>query len=135
MNGDPLQPCGARLDALERVVPALEARVAAIEGAHQRVTPAPASLPAAAPAARTPSHPSSIDAVALLTLIGRTLMVLAGAYLLRALTESAVWPASIGVTSGFAYAATWLGACERAARQDRRIHATFHGEGARVVRV
>ena len=50
------------------------------------------------------------DATVWLTLAGRTLMVLGGAYLLRAITESGRLPASAGVVIGLGYALAWLGA-------------------------
>jgi hypothetical protein len=42
-----------------------------------------------------------------LALIGRTLIVFGGAYLLRALTEGKVIPMSLGVVLGLAYAISW----------------------------
>ena len=50
------------------------------------------------------------DAIVWLTLAGRTLMVLGGAYLLRAITESGRLSASAGVLIGLGYALAWLGA-------------------------
>jgi uncharacterized membrane protein len=43
-----------------------------------------------------------------LALVGRTLIVLGGAFLLRAITESGVVSPSVGVSLGLAYAVTWL---------------------------
>ena len=65
----------------------------------------------------------AIDGVTVMTMAGRTLMVLGGAYLLRALTESGVWPSWLGVGAGFAYAALWLAATERAAGAGRWMSA------------
>ena len=80
--------------------------------------------------AETADAPTSarppIDAVALMTLVGRTLMVLGGAYLLRALTEAAVWPPTVGVLAGFTYAATWLAIADRTATAGRRLSAIFY---------
>jgi hypothetical protein len=45
----------------------------------------------------------------LLPIVGRALLGLAGAYLLRALTESGTLPASLGIAAGIAYALSWLG--------------------------
>ncbi|MBW8865855.1 MAG: hypothetical protein JF610_00740, partial [Acidobacteria bacterium] len=77
-------------------------------------------------------HPA-IDAATILTLVGRTLMVLGGAYLLRALTESAIWPVWFGVTVGFVYAAASLVATKRAARSTRWLSAEFHGGTAVMI--
>ncbi|HMF97308.1 MAG TPA: hypothetical protein VKE96_23575, partial [Vicinamibacterales bacterium] len=138
MNGGPNQPADdARLAALERTVLALDARLAAIEassgrnhldGSH-RVDEAGRSADAPPTRVERPG----IDAVAVMSFAGRTLMVLGGAYLLRALTESAIWPASVGVGVGFAYAAVWLVETERAARAGRRTSAAFHGAAAVMI--
>src|SRR3954470_20323463 len=77
-------------------------------------------------------HPA-IDAATILTLVGRTLMVLGGAYLLRALTESAIWPVWFGVTVGFVYAAASLVATSRAAGSNCWLSAEFHSGTAVMI--
>jgi hypothetical protein len=62
-----------------------------------------------------------------LALVGRTLVVLGGAYLLRALTEERTLPAAAGVASGMAYALAWLAMCARAARNGATASAAYHG--------
>src|SRR5262249_12483054 len=99
-----------------------------LDGSH-RVDEAGRSADAPATRVERPG----IDAVAVMSFAGRTLMVLGGAYLLRALTESAIWPASVGVGVGFAYAAVWLVETERAARAGRRTSAAFHGAAAVMI--
>lgn len=42
-----------------------------------------------------------------LSMIGRTLIILGGAYLLRAVTEAGVVPAAVGVALGLLYAVSW----------------------------
>jgi len=142
MNGGPLQqPSEQRLDALERTVASLEARVAALERSPERLVllsadgNSPEAIAALAPAEqeREPFTRAEFDAATLMNLIGRTLMILGGAYLLRALTESAAWPVWVGVSVGFVYAASWLVATTRAARRDRWLSADFHGSTAVLI--
>lgn len=67
-----------------------------------------------------------------LSLIGRTCVVLGGAYLLRALTDSRAIPDSSGVALGFAYAATWFIAADHAAAR-RPVSGMFHGLAASAI--
>src|ERR1051326_7540332 len=68
-----------------------------------------------------------------MTLAGRTLMVLGGAYLLRAVTEAGAWAPLVGVAAGYAYAAALLVAVDRSARRGLRLSALFHGVSASVI--
>jgi hypothetical protein len=61
-----------------------------------------------------------------ITLAGRSLICLGGAYLIRALTESRMLPASAGVALGLAYAVLWALAAGRAAGKGLKGDATFH---------
>jgi hypothetical protein len=61
-----------------------------------------------------------------ITLSGRSLIILGGAYLIRALTESRMLPASAGVALGLAYAVLWILAAGRAAGKGLKGDATFH---------
>jgi len=65
-------------------------------------------------------------------LIGRTLVILGGAYLLRALTssvltDSALLPPAGGAVAGLLYAAWWLVQADRSAAAGRRQSAVFLG--------
>ena len=84
----------------------LEARVARIE---ERLNLAPAAkvppVPSAAPEAELAALAEGADAVPIL---GRALLGLAGAYVLRALTESHAVPQTPGVFGGILYAVFWL---------------------------
>jgi hypothetical protein len=111
-----------RLDGVEQRLEALERRLLALEGRAGAVdSPAPLEAPPAAVQGL-----ASLDAVALFTLAGRTFVILAGAYLLRALTESAVVPGTIGLALGLAYACAWSVAADRAAPHSP-MGATFYG--------
>src|ERR1017187_4798614 len=91
-------------EALECAVRDLTARVAYLE---QRIG---LSAPVA-PQARVPAIPSNhplAEMRGVLPMVGRALLGLAGAYLLRALTESGTLPARAGIATGIAYALLWL---------------------------
>lgn len=62
----------------------------------------------------------------LLPLYGRTLLLFAGAFLIRALTEGGVLPVSAGTWLGILYALALLAVAERTA-ESRRTSATFYG--------
>jgi hypothetical protein len=92
-------------EALEREVRELAARVASIE---QLVgVSAPAAPPVIVPV--IPSIHPLAGMPAILPDVGRALLGLAGAYLLRALTESGTLSTKAGIAAGIAYALVWLG--------------------------
>jgi hypothetical protein len=70
------------------------------------------------------------DVVRVLSLAGRTLVVFAGAYLLRALTEAGVLAAPAGVTLGVLYAAFWLLVAERGRAAGQRLASELYGGAA-----
>ena len=67
-----------------------------------------------------------------LTLIGRTVVVLAGAYLLRGLTESGVLDRPMGALLGWSYAVGWSVLAYRVAPR-HPLSATFHGAATVIV--
>ena len=77
--------------------------------------------PEAAPA----SEPISPTPAALFPVLGRALLGLAGAYLLRAVTESATVPPQSGVAVGLLYAILWLVWAARTPAA-RRLEAALH---------
>ncbi|MFN2238415.1 MAG: hypothetical protein ABR524_03395 [Thermoanaerobaculia bacterium] len=96
----------SRLEALERWKAAVsptdvfEARGEAALGTGSGVDSAPLENDDSA----LISPPVDFD----LALVGRTLIVLGGAFLLRAITESGAVSPALGVSLGLAYAVTWL---------------------------
>ncbi|MEO6487366.1 MAG: hypothetical protein ABIO78_05400, partial [Thermoanaerobaculia bacterium] len=62
----------------------------------------------------------------LLALAGKSILILGGAFLLRAATESTALPQQIGVAFGLLYATAWIAAAVFAARAGRRSAAVFH---------
>src|SRR5512138_2054090 len=90
-----LRAAEERLAVLEHVTP----RAAA---ARRAAAAAQAAAVAEGPAAAVPSAAST------LTFVGRTLLVLAGGFILRALTDAGTLPPTIGVALGLAYAGAWV---------------------------
>jgi len=82
----------------------MEARLEALEQWRQRVEARPEE-PAVEPAPESVREESEIGFD--LSLIGRTLIVLGGAYLLRAVTEAGFVPTTVGVALGLLYAVAW----------------------------
>lgn len=122
----------ARLREIDRAIIRLSGRVDALEAALSRLADARPAAPGETPATAgvevpTPSRP---DFVGVLSLVGRTLIVFGGAYLLRALTESGRLPARGGVLLGLLYALVWLAAADRAAGARRSASGLFHGLAA-----
>jgi hypothetical protein len=67
------------------------------------------------------------------TLLGRTCVVLGGAFLIRALTDSRTLPAGVGVALGMVFAATWVFFSHRAGASGARLSAGFHGVTAALI--
>jgi hypothetical protein len=67
------------------------------------------------------------------TLGGRSLMVLGGAYLLRAMTDTGTLTPTVGVGLGLLYAAVWLGLGQRAGAAGKPRSAAFHGLTATAI--
>jgi len=127
----------------------LEAKVAELSESlgkvHERVallerglTPAAARRARAAAAAAAPAGDAAAamlrqDAASLastVSLTGRTLLVLAGAFFLRALTDTGRLPTWIGVGMGFVYAGIWIALADRSAARRDLVSAGFHGAAA-----
>jgi hypothetical protein len=72
------------------------------------------------------------EPAAISVMVGRSLIVLGGAYMLRALTESGLLPLTAGVLAGLVYAAVFVVLAYRQG-SDARMSATFHGMMASVI--
>ncbi|SPF40386.1 conserved membrane hypothetical protein [Candidatus Sulfopaludibacter sp. SbA4] len=108
-------------EGLEAEVRDLAARVARLEHALGLV--APASTPPVAQASTPVSSP--LETHTLLPVLGRALLGLAGAYLLRAVTESGTLAPKVGVGVGLLYAILWLVWAARTPAA-RRLEAALH---------
>lgn len=139
---DRLARLETQVEALARSVEELAGRLAAVERAPRPAeeisevlvggrAAAPSTADAEAEAEAAP-RPAS-DLIANLALVGRTLMVLAGAYLLRALTEGEVVPPAGGIALGVAYALALLAVSDLSAARGRSLSATFYAGAAVVI--
>lgn len=120
---EPLARLEARLANVERTLAGLDGRLQLLEGGSPS---RPVRQVAAAHAEAPPVTASSTDVVGTLTLIGRTFVIFAGAYLLRALTESGSLDRTTGAALGLAYAAAWTFVAYRVALR-HALSATFFG--------
>lgn len=121
-------PIEDQVAQLTRRVAELESRLAAVEQGAPLVGASPAYTGSLAPASVT-----AFDLLGAVSNLGRSLIILGGAFLLRALTEASVWPPIIGVSLGLAYALTWLAMSSRAAAAGHRLRALFDGGTAVVI--
>jgi len=122
----------AAIEAVQTTVTSLESRIAALEHGDR-----------SAPVIVDPNPDgevfgSEIDrklAVVLgtPTLVGRSLLVLAGAFLFRALTERGVFSPAVGVAMGLAYAAVWVLVAASAARKKSPASAGFFAACSAVI--
>jgi hypothetical protein len=121
-----------RLSHIEARLAAVERQLSLLEEA--RTPPVPSLIASDQPERHDPELPFSVAAVPeAALLLGRSLVVLAGAYLLRALTATGYWPARWGVFAGLSYATLWLLLCDRDGTRRHLRSAAFHGVGACVI--
>ncbi len=112
----------------------MERRLGVIErglspAAARRVRAAAAASPASDAAAAMLRHDAA-SVAGTVSLAGRTLLVLAGAFLLRALTDTHRVPIWLGVAMGFVYAGGCIALADRAAGRKLLASAGFHGAAA-----
>jgi hypothetical protein len=124
--------------SLEAAVAELSARVAAIEhhlglvAGGQAEAAAPNDpvepvAPAAPIAAATADSRRAADAGLELPAVGISFLILAGAFLLRALTGAGTLGGTVGVTLGLAYVAFLILVTDRTARRGERTRALLYG--------
>jgi hypothetical protein len=119
---DRLSTLESRVDQLARQVSDIERRISALD--RSEVAP---ETPAVAPIA------PETDLGVVFSFVGRTLLALGGAYLLRALTEAGALPQIAGVSLAAAYAAGWIFLAERAGAAGKSTSAAFHLGAAALV--
>jgi hypothetical protein len=130
---DRVEELEAKVAELTSALRDLEARLAAVERGRGR---APAARRAAAQAQGASAEPpvgSMPSAASTVTFVGRTLLVLAGGFVLRALTDSGRIPAPFGVAFGLAYAGTWIVLADVAGQSGAKWSAAFHGASAAML--
>ena len=124
----------ARLASLADAVRALEGRVASLDGRPHAEPVAGQAVRPAMPATVLPSGQDVVESgTAFLPLVGRTLLVLGGAFLFRALTDDGKLPPAAGVGLGFLYAVAVGVLGDRARGAARQWSAAFHGLSAAMI--
>ena len=128
----------AAVEQLGSTVRLLEQRIGQLEQQRPGMAPivagqAPqpgerAGLLKAGRAARAPDDP-----IAILSLIGRLFLVLAGGFFLRAMTEAGLLIAPVGVSLAFSYSLAWLYLADRAGAREQPMVAAFHAAGFALV--
>ncbi|HYK41015.1 MAG TPA: hypothetical protein VE007_01415 [Thermoanaerobaculia bacterium] len=144
------------IETTEQRLDRLEARIAELAAAVERLGPstptAPAVLASSAPSVgpaveldeRSAAEPEgevfSADLIpntntilAVLSGLGTSFLVLGGALLIRTITDAGAVPRSAGIAAGFAYALAWILVAVRLAGRGRRIHASFLGVTAVII--
>jgi hypothetical protein len=132
-----------RLDRLAHQIGDIETRLGALEeslegGVSARRSPAsgPEESASAREAGRSEAtglQDRTAPSLRGVTLVGRTLIALAGAFLLRAITDAGVVTPAVGVGLGMAYAISWVGLADREGGRGRWRSATFHGATSAMV--
>jgi len=129
----------ARIEALEEEVRRLAGRVDRLEvGAGALSTTAVAQSPvllSPRPANDAVSEGPSVTqpAQGIVALGGRTILALAGAYLVRALTDAGILSPLAGVALGLVYAVLWYVQADRAGTRNEPLSASFHGLAAGLI--
>lgn len=128
----------ARIEALEADVRRLAGRIDTLEGvaaARPATIGAPPSVSPGRPvgqvagdASRDTEPPQGLVAFG-----GRTVLALAGAYLIRALTDAGVLSPIAGVALGLAYAVLWYVQADRAGAKGESLSASFSGLAAVLI--
>ncbi len=125
----------ARLEStvaeLRQSVLSLEKRLGALESRGETAT-AGAGAAGQVPATDAPAK-NPYDPIALLSLVGRLFLVLAGGFFLRAMTDSHVLAPPLGLSVGFAYAMVWLFFADRAGGRRQVPSAIFHALAAAMI--
>ena len=120
----------ARLDELEKSLAGLASRVEAF--APVIPTPEPPPPPEAPPGGPGP-EPDAAPVVGTLTDLGRCLLVLGGAFLIRAVTDSGAVPRGAGIALGLAYAVGWIAVADRIGGRGLPRSAALFGATAALI--
>jgi hypothetical protein len=127
---------GSLVEDLRASLARLEARVAELEASPgERAAVVAAARAASAPTGEEPAALGEHAVRRTVALIGRGVLVLGGAYVLRALVDVRALPVALGAILALAYAAASLVLADRAARHGAPLSTAFHGATALAVAV
>jgi hypothetical protein len=126
-----MQTVEASVTELEKAVRRLEERVGALERSERAPLAAVVELPSRTAKDGAAAEPE--DRESQIALIGRTVLILGGAYLLRAITDMSIIPRPAGVALGLAYAILWFVLADRSARGGASLAATMHALAAVLI--
>ena len=129
--GDRFDRIEGRLEHLEIVVDDPTRRLHSLQEERRALGAMPRLAPAA-PAGMGAAMAPAADVTRVLSLAGRTFVVFAGAYFLRALTESGTVSGPAGITLGLLYAAVWMVLADRTGAADR-LGGELHGAAALTI--
>lgn len=132
MSDDRLARLEEEVAQLTSQVGQLTERLFVLERGQVKVA-VPARAAAAAPAQEIPSLSDVFSATSALFLLGRSILVLAGGFLLRALTESGAVPPAVGFGLGLVYSLGLILMTHRFAGGDDRLGAGVLGLTAAVL--
>jgi len=119
--------------SLQQRLDAIEAKLAGVAGAVvDSLAPGPAQATPLAGSARSPKK-DPYDPITMLSHVGRLLLVLAGGFFLRAMTDAGVLAVPVGIGLAFAYAAVWLVMSYLAGGRGQEPNAVFHALAAALV--
>jgi hypothetical protein len=121
------------IQSLQQRLEALEARVGGMVPAGSQPATEEAALNAPEDADSEVTAKGPYDPIAILTLIGRLFLVLAGGFFLRAMTDTGVIALPIGLGLAFVYALAWLFMTDRTAGKGQVPSALFHALAAAMV--
>ncbi|MFA6956044.1 MAG: hypothetical protein WC538_09255 [Thermoanaerobaculia bacterium] len=131
-----IEAAGPDVDALKERLSRIETRLAELEAWRAAAGAAPgtsgsiARMRAPAPVDEEPEEETESPGFDL-AMVGRTLIVLGGAFMLRAVSDSGTIPVAAGVALGLVYAAAFALFALR--EQVTRTSATFHGYASLLV--
>jgi hypothetical protein len=138
--GDRLARLESTVEQLRSTVESLKRRIDVLEAASPAVATLAADAHAAVPAQSLPTGESpglarrdTYDPIAVLSLVGRLFLVLAGGFFLRAMTEAGLLSPQVGIALAFAYGLMWLVLADRAGRLGLVSSAVVHALAAAMV--
>src|SRR5579863_244350 len=126
MHGPPATEESHQIEALTQAVEELRRRIAALEQWSAGITPGANAAPLYAAPETIPAADLTDVSPGILSALGRLLLGIAGAYLLRAITEAGLVPQLAGTILGLLYAAGWLVSSARISI-GHRLSVAMHG--------